>query len=57
MLHIEAVPMLCVKLSRQNRLTAGLQEALIKPYSIGPQDASAWRPSDRSEMSPVFWTS
>ena len=49
--------MLCVKLSRQNRLTAGLQETLIKPYSIGPQDASAWRPSDRSEMSPVFWTS
>jgi len=49
--------MLCVKLSRQNHLPAGLQEALIKPYSIGPQDASAWRPTNRSEMSPVFWSS
>jgi hypothetical protein len=35
MLHVEAVEMACVKLSRQNCLPAGLQEALIKPYSTG----------------------
>jgi hypothetical protein len=38
MLHVEAVQgveMACVKLSRQNCLPAGLQEALIKPYSMG----------------------
>jgi len=35
MLHVEAVEMACVKLSGQDCLPAGLQEALIKPYSMG----------------------
>jgi hypothetical protein len=35
MLHVETVATACVKLSRQDCLPAGLQEALIKPYSMG----------------------